>query len=46
MKTLPVICPVCNEQEVIHFFYTEFKSLLAGLADRNGAAYDYFVQEN
>jgi len=34
MKTLSVICPVYNEEEVITSFYTELKSVLAGLEDR------------
>ncbi|MGE3507839.1 MAG: glycosyltransferase family 2 protein [Vicinamibacterales bacterium] len=34
MKTLTVICPVYNEEEVIGFFYRELKAVLGTLASR------------
>lgn len=36
MKTLTVVCPAYNEEEVIEAFYAELRAVLAGLAD----AYD------
>jgi glycosyltransferase involved in cell wall biosynthesis len=34
MRTLTVICPVYNEQEVIEAFYTELKNVLANVSSR------------
>lgn len=34
MKTLTVICPVYNEEEIINIFYAELKKVLTGLSDR------------
>ncbi len=34
MKTLTVICPVYNEEEVIESFYRELKKVLSGISER------------
>ncbi len=43
MKTLLIICPVYNEEEVILSFYTELKSVLKGLVDRYRATILFVV---
>jgi polyisoprenyl-phosphate glycosyltransferase len=46
MKTLTVICPVFNEEEVIALFYRELKGVLATLAGRYSSSVLFVVDRS